>query len=341
MYNYDEKTLLKHLKALAVRDTNRLMNRSILWNMNQDHNEPVTAYISKLKGQAAICDYSLKCKDCDSVNDYSLDIVTDQIIRGLANIDIQQEVLASGKKLTEHEQIVNFVVGKEAGLCSQLYLTHNKSASHLDAQSAYRVQRKSEKVKRYVDEQEEKKGCRGCGSKYHGFGTGKPRKFHCPAIGKMCNKCQKPNHFASVCNSRTSKTGEAQNSAIVSRQDTNESSVFMPTFSKSLTSGSATGDYVSHKEYISDHGYVSKFPDDLPHIQPIISVDYKMCKAVNQRLAKALPVVRDTSVIAFADTCAQITASGTELLKALNYPRDLLVPTSHRVFTANNKELEL
>ena len=105
----------------------------------------------------------------------------------------------------------------------------------------------------------------------------------------------------SVCNSRTGKTGEAKNSAKVSRQDTNESSVFMPTFSKlNLTSGSATGDRVNHKEYIIDHGYVSRFPDDLPHIKPIISVDYKMCKAVSQRFAKALPVMRDTSVIAFA-----------------------------------------
>lgn len=335
MYNYDEETLLKHLKALAVRDTNRLVNRSILWSMKQGHDEAITAFISKLKGQAAICAYSLKCKDCESVNDYSLDIVTDQLIRGLANIEIQQEVLASGEKLSGHEQIVNFVVGKESGIRNQSYFT--KSA--LNAQSAYRTQRKSDKLKNYV-EQEEKRAsvCRGCGSKTHGFGTSRPRKFHCPAMGKVCNKCQKPNHFASVCNSRTS---EAQNNALVFKRDDEEWSAFMPTLSKESVPRCDTVNRVSHKEYSVDLGYVSRPPDDLPYIRPVISVDKDMCQAVSQRPAKALQYVKDTSTIAFTDTCAQTTASGTELLNALNFPRNMLIPTSHKIFTANNKELEL
>ena len=39
------------------------------------------------------------------------------------------------------------------------------------------------------------KPCRNCG------GTFPHKEFPCPAKGKECNLCKKPNHFASVCRS--------------------------------------------------------------------------------------------------------------------------------------------
>ena len=37
--------------------------------------------------------------------------------------------------------------------------------------------------------------CSHCGYKKHS-------KNHCPAMGQNCNKCQKLNHFAKMCNSQ-------------------------------------------------------------------------------------------------------------------------------------------
>ena len=39
--------------------------------------------------------------------------------------------------------------------------------------------------------------CNYCGAKFHLQGE------LCPATGKHCNKCKQPNHFASMCSSKT------------------------------------------------------------------------------------------------------------------------------------------
>ena len=44
----------------------------------------------------------------------------------------------------------------------------------------------------------EQQTCRNCGRKY-------PHDGRCPATGKICNKCGKPNHFANVCRSTAQK----------------------------------------------------------------------------------------------------------------------------------------
>ena len=44
----------------------------------------------------------------------------------------------------------------------------------------------------------EQQTCRNCGRNY-------PHDGHCPATGKICNKCEKRNHFANVCRSRAKK----------------------------------------------------------------------------------------------------------------------------------------
>ena len=44
----------------------------------------------------------------------------------------------------------------------------------------------------------EQQTCRNCGRNY-------PHDGRCPATGKICNKCGKPNHFANVCRSTAQK----------------------------------------------------------------------------------------------------------------------------------------
>ena len=335
MYGMDEDTLLKCIKKLAVQDTNRLVNRSNLWNMKQERGQPITTYISKLRGQAAICDYSLKCIKCNKVNDYSQDIVTDQLIRGLANNDIQQELLAQGDTLRTHEQILQYIIGKQAGIRNQAFLV--TSTSLLDVQSAYQRQKKNENYTKHVQIPSHEisgLGCTGCGSRLHGKGTEKPRKMYCPAIGKTCNKCYKSNHFASVCRSTKIVKPESGTNAMVSVQES-KPSFFMPQVSDTLTYNHAT-EKIPHMEYNEKLGWIKTSPRPLPRIQVSVRLDCDMQKTFN----KPCPFsVKERTVSAFPDTCAQTTAAGSELMSVLGIACGDLIETSHKIFAANQSEM--
>ena len=43
--------------------------------------------------------------------------------------------------------------------------------------------------------------CKYCGNQMH------PKRRDCPAFGQVCRKCNKSNHFASVCNAKWSNSG--------------------------------------------------------------------------------------------------------------------------------------
>ena len=53
----DEKTLLSAINKLAVRAQNTLVNVVKFLDMAQDQDEAVGAYMARLKGQAAVCNF--------------------------------------------------------------------------------------------------------------------------------------------------------------------------------------------------------------------------------------------------------------------------------------------
>ena len=69
---------------------------------------------------AAVSKFSVKCccKDegCSPVS-YTEEMIVDQVIRGLANQEIQKDVLSSDPM--DLEKLLLFVEGKESGLASQ------------------------------------------------------------------------------------------------------------------------------------------------------------------------------------------------------------------------------
>lgn len=81
-----------------------------------------------------------------------------------------------------------------------------------DEQNIYKAMHSKDDIKQYTNksnkmklqsDQDEKKliHCYGCGSSTHTHGSNS-----CPAKGKTCNYCKKPNHFASVCFKNKAKT---------------------------------------------------------------------------------------------------------------------------------------
>ena len=56
-----EEQLLEFMKKLSIKATNKLVNVVQFLSLAQDTDEPVTQYISKLKGQSSMCDFEIKC----------------------------------------------------------------------------------------------------------------------------------------------------------------------------------------------------------------------------------------------------------------------------------------
>ena len=115
-----ETARLQELKQLAVRKKNKAVNRVKLGTLKQDKGEPVRKFSGRVRSLAAVSEYLVNCKGCKKDVSYSEEVIMDQIIRGLAQSDIQKDVLShiDGDNLTL-EKLLTFVEGKESGQASQ------------------------------------------------------------------------------------------------------------------------------------------------------------------------------------------------------------------------------
>ena len=144
--------------------------------MKQDKGEPVRRFTGRVRSLATVSGYAVTCGKCQAPVTYTDAVIMDQVIAGLADAEIQKDVLSHPDAATmDLDKLLQFVEGKESGQASQGLL----SGSIVGA------------VKQMK--------CKFCGS-YHDKG----RKF-CMAAGKKCDSCGKMNHLAAVCSSRISQ----------------------------------------------------------------------------------------------------------------------------------------
>ena len=96
--NITETKLLERMKKLAIRAQNNLVNVVEFLSMTQDTEEPAAMFISRLRGQAKVCDFSVKCPSeacADSTISYADKMVAHQLVRGLEDLGTQEKVLAN------------------------------------------------------------------------------------------------------------------------------------------------------------------------------------------------------------------------------------------------------
>ena len=91
-----EETILKHLKRLCVKSQNRLVNIVEFCEISQGREEPIAVTIGRLKRSAANCGFKIKCnnEECNHEVDFSDEMIAIQLIRGLSDPSIQEEVLS-------------------------------------------------------------------------------------------------------------------------------------------------------------------------------------------------------------------------------------------------------
>ena len=92
-----------------------MVARVHLHNMRQDREEGVRGFGARLRGQAGICKFIIKCPGCAIDVNYTDTILRDFLTRGIADSDIQLDLLGNKNQDMTLEEVFKFVEAKESG----------------------------------------------------------------------------------------------------------------------------------------------------------------------------------------------------------------------------------
>ena len=351
----NEKTLLEHIKTLAIKGKNKAVHRKEFYGMSQAPGQPVQAFVGKLKSKAAHCNFTVKCTSnlCQhQTNSYAELMVSDQMVVGCNDPDIQEEVFAKDSQLGSFHDKFALIQAIEEGKTAKSQLVAETPASTV-AVSQYQKKKKSEKLS-----QKPPIKCQGCGSSGHGRGTDMPRARHCPAWDKICDHCHIKGHFSSVCRNKVQQVSPQTDSSAhhtFQGNDVGNTSYFFAhdepedaTFSQQLRQKNKSAwqqrshpmerttlykrILVPHMEWNGDRFKATK-PKSLPTLNGSVTLLHKAHHDFKKGIAMAdlQTMNHHVAIKCLADTGAQTCASGPELLEVLNMHPKYLIPTSHRI----------
>ena len=110
-FTLDESTLLKKMKELAVQYQNPAVYVQEFLAMTQHPDEGVRHYLSRLKGVATHCNFSLICTCWETVS-YANHLTRFKLVAGLVDEVIKEDVLCGEEKT--FEETVKTVEAKES-----------------------------------------------------------------------------------------------------------------------------------------------------------------------------------------------------------------------------------
>ena len=217
---YAEPDLLAAIRSMAVQEENKRAARVTLSRMTQYRGETVRSFVARLRGQAEVCRFDRKCTGCAIVNSQSEDRVADQLCVGLADPDIQADLLKEPDKDQTVEELVQFIMVRVTGKQSFTTMTTPPQASNsaIDDEadqgealhSGYKRQQQHPPPKATppkfnrpatpTPHPNSKTACCFCGRQGHGTRARTAiRRTQCPAFGKTCQSCGRPNHTSQMC----------------------------------------------------------------------------------------------------------------------------------------------
>ena len=202
-----EADLLAAIQRLAVKEESTLVHRIRLSQMTQAPGTPIRTFLATLKGQAALCKYKAKCHQpsCTHEYDYSAEIIKDNLIRGIADPEILNDVLGDSKTDRTLEETVDFIAQKEQGKLTRAAVGDRTSSISTRQTPREKPWHPNPQApgKPQVDS-----NCWACGKARHGKSNDRnTRSQHCEAWSTTCNKCSVKGHFTSCCSKCTSCSG--------------------------------------------------------------------------------------------------------------------------------------
>ena len=199
-----EEELLELMLRLGVKKRNVLLNKVAFLDMCQREGEPAKLFVARLKGQAAVCDFTLP----EGTSDYTDQMVQHQLIRGLSDEGIQEHILAhaattEGSKM-DLTMTVNMVEAKECGKQDTESLQKASTVNRLsDYKKGFKFNQGEDVSKSDTRVATSDNVCTYCCRTGHGNGSHpEVRQKLCPAFGRVCGKCGKMDHFQQACRKR-------------------------------------------------------------------------------------------------------------------------------------------
>ena len=341
----DEKDLLEKIRSVAVVGKNKAVHRKEFYEIHQAPDEPVNRFVAKLRAKADRCNFTQTCckTDCEQVNNYGDEMVKDQMVCGLYDKDIQQEVLAKDKQLSNFDETYSLIEAYELGKQAKSQLD-DRSSSEINASRSQYKKNQSKQLKNLPSGGEQDPACPGCGTTMH---NGEPRDKKCPAWGKKCGGCGKRNHFLRVCLQGQSSTDvkpkddqPSYGAAAAWEEFNQENTSWFLAFGIEIERLINNDDErtLPHVEWDGEK-FVKSRPAPLPsirvHITPLLEFHEQFLKV---RLQTDFT---QATAVAFTDTCAQTCIAGLALLRKMNVERQSLIPTKHCIMGVTKSRLEI
>ena len=320
-----EDAVFAAIKKLAIREENTMVARVTLHNMRQDRDEPVRAFVARLRGQASVCKFAQQCSRCDADVDYTESIIKDVLCRGLEDGEIQRDLLGDKNQDMTLEEVIGFVEAKEAGRRSASRLLLPQSTDAVNS-SAYRKQKKTP----LKDTLKEQDVCSYCGTKGHGRNPPtRVRRRECPAFGKKCNRCNKDHHFERVCRSKnnTKSADEAEQ----------EDAIF-DAVCEVMSTGSPAATLTHHIYNKVTKSWLRRQSRSQPYVRLQASIrqeDYDHLH-VPMRVPQG-----QAFVSAMADTGCQSCLASLKIVKKLGLTTTNLIPVDFKMHAANDANIRI
>jgi hypothetical protein len=149
----------------------------------QEEGQTIDDYVTELKTLSQHCEFG-ELKDS---------LIRDKIVIGVNDIKLRERLLKN-LDLSLETAIQICRAAEEVKKQSKEIQSNTASATHVDFVRRKFESRPNPQRNYEVSPRNQSKTCNYCGN-YHDYGK-------CPAYGKTCKRCQKKNHFESVCKTR-------------------------------------------------------------------------------------------------------------------------------------------
>ncbi|KAJ8349425.1 hypothetical protein SKAU_G00245550 [Synaphobranchus kaupii] len=340
----DEKDVLAAMKALAVRAENTMVARVALSNMRQGYEEPIRSFHARIKGQADTCKYEMKCTKtgCDQVNDFTEEILRNVIARGIADSEIQLDLLGEKNQDMPLKDMIEYIEAKDSGKRSASRLLDPQSTDTIS--SSYRRGKQQDARTRGGARPEKSTAkpegvCIYCGEVVHGkTPQWRARRAECPGYGKKCRKCGRQNHLDKAClGGRSTRPPSEETDGTCDEQTAGFVELC------TVTVASADGELrtlpLAHHLYddMCDK-WMKRASSPQPYVNLTLTNEREDYKALGFDLLKR---TRAVSLPAMADTGCQSCLIGIKVAQQMGLSTEDLIPVSMTMKAANNKGIRI
>jgi hypothetical protein len=332
-----EKELLESMKQLAVREENPMVARAELHSMIQGHDEAVRVFGARVRGQANVCKYTIKCKNCSQDVDYTDHMIRDVISQGLADKEIQLELLGSDNQTPTLEETLQFIEKKESGKRSATRLSGTASIQTANATSSSYRKKKHEYNKSDAPSHETKDNCSYCGQQGHGKRAPmRIRRLSCPAFSNVCGKCKIKNHYASMCRSEK-PSGHDKGDETANTVDLMPTNDLCTIQNETTHRHSVTLDHHIHNNLTDTWQKRPSMPQ--PTIKLSVSIDKNDYAAITGHQHNICN--RSAMIECIADTGCQSCLAGSNIVKQLGLSEKHLLSVNMAMRSANNVQINI